>query len=139
MLCTFLFFHSFLHCALETSWLGLRKTCGIGLSLYRPLFEKTSWLGAGLYHCVLRNKLAGLENVFSMCRDATVCLKLVQQPAAWRRLSLMASRAWPLFRTLPEQHCLCFFMGSCLEHYRFTEADAPCPACPAVEECTLEV
>ena len=53
------------------------KTGGIGLFYrnYRPLFEGTSWLGAGLHQCVLRNKLAGSENVVSLSRKAPVdCL-----------------------------------------------------------------
>ena len=37
---------SFFHCALETRWLGVRKTCGIGLFYrnYRPLLQETGWL-----------------------------------------------------------------------------------------------
>ena len=65
---------SFLLCALETRWLGVRKTCGIGLFYrnYRSLLEETGWLGCWLHQCVLRNTLAGSKKVVSISRNNTV-------------------------------------------------------------------
>ena len=73
---------SFLLCALETRWLGVRKTCGIGLLYrnYRSLLEETGWLGCWLHQCVLRNTLAGSKKVVSISRTTTVhLLQLPQQ------------------------------------------------------------
>ena len=44
---------SFFHCALETRWLGVRKTCGKGLFYrnYRPLLQETGWLVSDFIMC----------------------------------------------------------------------------------------
>jgi hypothetical protein len=65
---------SFLHYALETRWLGVRKTCRIGFFYrnYRSRLEETGWLGAGFISVCLKTRWAGSKNVVSMCRIATV-------------------------------------------------------------------
>ena len=59
---------SFLLCALETRWLGVRKTCGIGLFYrnYRPLLEETLWLGAGFISVCLETHWLRLKHAFYM-------------------------------------------------------------------------
>ena len=71
---------SFFHCALEIRWLGVRKSCGIGLFYKncRSLLQETGWLVSDFIsvcletRCVLRNTLAGSKKVGSMSRNTTV-------------------------------------------------------------------
>jgi hypothetical protein len=57
---------SFFHCALETRWLGVRKTCGIGLFYrnYRPLLQETGWLGSDFISVCLETRWLGQKPWF---------------------------------------------------------------------------
>ena len=57
---------SFFHCALETRWLGVRKTCGIGLFYrnYRPLLQETGWLGSDFISVCLETRWLGQKRWF---------------------------------------------------------------------------
>ena len=57
---------SFFHCALETRWLGVRKTCGIGLFYrnYRPLLQETGWLVSDFISVCLETRWLGQKKWF---------------------------------------------------------------------------
>ena len=57
---------SFFHCALETRWLGVRKTCGIGLFYrnYRPLLQETGWLVSDFISVCLETRWLGEKKWF---------------------------------------------------------------------------
>ena len=52
---------SFFQCTLETRWLGVRNTCGIGLFYrkYRPLLRETGWLGSDFISVCLETRWLG--------------------------------------------------------------------------------
>jgi len=80
---------SFFQRTLETRWLGLRKTCGIG-HFYRNhmlLLEETGWLGSDFISVCLATMLVGSNTVVSMCRDATVYRTALGNGARDRRTS----------------------------------------------------
>ena len=56
----------FFHCALETRWLGVRKTCGIGLFYrnYRPLLQETGWLVSDFISVCLETRWLGQKKWF---------------------------------------------------------------------------
>ena len=62
---------SFFHCALETRWLGVRKTCGIGLFYrnYRPLLQETGWLVSDFISVCLETRWLGQKKWF-LCPGA---------------------------------------------------------------------
>ena len=53
-------------CTLETRWLGVRKTCGIGLFYrnYRPLLQETGWLGSDFISVCLETRWLGQKRWF---------------------------------------------------------------------------
>jgi len=57
---------SFFHCALETRWLGVRKTCEIGLFYrnYRPLLQETGWLVSDFISVCLETRWLGQKKWF---------------------------------------------------------------------------
>ena len=67
----------FFQCTLETRWLGVRRTCGIGLFYrnYRPLLEETGWLGFWLHQCSLSLSLS-----LSLFLTSSAC---AQKHAGW--------------------------------------------------------
>ena len=67
---------SFFHCALETRWLGVRKTCGIGLFYrnYRPLLQETSWLGSDFISVCLETRWLGQKKWF-LCPGTTLYMR----------------------------------------------------------------
>ena len=64
---------SFFHCALETRWLGVRKTCGIGLFYrnYRPLLQETGWLVSDFISVCLETRWLGQKKWF-LCPGTTL-------------------------------------------------------------------
>ena len=64
---------SFFHCALETRWLGVRKTCGIGLFYrnYRPLLQETGWLVSDFISVRLETRWLGQKKWF-LCPGSTL-------------------------------------------------------------------
>jgi len=72
---------SFFHCALETRWLGVQKTCGIAFHRnYRPLLQETGRLVSDFISVCLETRWLG--HAVSMCRiDPVVPRALTQQYA----------------------------------------------------------
>ena len=70
---------SFFHCALETRWLGVLKTCGIGLFYrnYRPLLQETGWLVSDFISVCLETRWLGQKRWF-LCAGTTLYLQKVQ-------------------------------------------------------------
>ena len=64
---------SFFHCALETRWLGVLKTCGIGLLYrnYRPLLQETGWLVSDFISVCLETRWLGQKKWF-LCPGTTL-------------------------------------------------------------------
>jgi hypothetical protein len=48
---------------IEPRWLGVRKTCGMGLFYrdYRSLLEETGWLGAGFIYVCLKTRFGWVK------------------------------------------------------------------------------
>ena len=64
---------SFFHCALETRWLGVQKTCGIGLFYrnYRLLLQETGWLVSDFIGVCLETRWLGQKKWF-LCPGTTL-------------------------------------------------------------------
>ena len=90
-----------IYCALESRWLGGRKTCGTGLFYrkYRPLLEETGWLGADYISKCLETRWLGQNCGFyfrhdsfgSIYYDSRTRRGEERLPCRWRRQRQEAS------------------------------------------------